>query len=175
MRRGIASPGLPTLRPRSTHFTPNVTVVTAPGAIRGPEEGGPDSCGFQGRDLGRKRRWSPGGLSNRAAWKYQEWLRTSLANISAIGRNQPEGKRSYDSQPERGQACRGTPGQTATSSADSYFVRGLPVTGTACTAFSIRLVTRSGWETMTTWLDFTSSVVARIRCAKARSASGGIT
>ena len=46
---------------------------------------------------------------------------------------------------------------------DSYFVRGLPVTGTACTDFSIRLVTRSGWETMTTWLDFTSSVVARIR------------
>src|SRR5258708_35782748 len=45
---------------------------------------------------------------------------------------------------------------------------------TACAADSISLVTSSGWETIATWLDATSTAVAPIRLANKRSTSGGI-
>src|SRR2546427_11464763 len=45
---------------------------------------------------------------------------------------------------------------------------------TAAAAFSISSATSSGWETIATWLDGISTVVAPIRDANMRSASGGI-
>src|SRR4051794_1999107 len=47
-------------------------------------------------------------------------------------------------------------------------------TGTAAAAVSMRFRTSSGWETMATWFDDVSMVVAPIRLANDRSASGGI-
>src|SRR6267143_3750073 len=45
---------------------------------------------------------------------------------------------------------------------------------TASAAFSTRSVTSCGCETIGTWLDGTSTVVAPMRDANSRSASGGI-
>src|SRR2546422_11470650 len=44
---------------------------------------------------------------------------------------------------------------------------------TAAAAFSISSATSAGWETIATWLDGISTVVAPIRDANMRSASGG--
>src|SRR6266487_5423599 len=46
--------------------------------------------------------------------------------------------------------------------------------GTACAADSMSRATSSGWDTMATWLEGTSIVVAPMRLANSRSASGGI-
>src|SRR5438270_13949430 len=45
---------------------------------------------------------------------------------------------------------------------------------TACAAVSMSCTTSSGWETIATWLAGTSTVVAPMRLANRRSASGGI-
>jgi len=44
----------------------------------------------------------------------------------------------------------------------------------AAAAVSMSLTTSSGWETIGTWLVGTSTVVAPMRLANTRSASGGI-
>src|SRR5205807_4702205 len=43
----------------------------------------------------------------------------------------------------------------------------------ACVAVSMSFATSSGWETIATWLDGTSTVVAPMRLANRRWASGG--
>ena len=48
------------------------------------------------------------------------------------------------------------------------------MTGTAAAAVSMSSTTSSGWETIATWLVATSTVVAPMRWANSRSASGGI-
>src|ERR1700722_17224844 len=45
--------------------------------------------------------------------------------------------------------------------------------GTASAAISMSRATSSGWETIATWLDGISTVVAPIRAANCRSAAGG--
>jgi hypothetical protein len=50
-----------------------------------------------------------------------------------------------------------------------------PAAGTSLAADdSMSWATSSGWETIATWLDGTSTVVAPIRAANWRSASGGM-
>src|ERR1700687_1944779 len=44
----------------------------------------------------------------------------------------------------------------------------------ACAAVSMSLTTSCGWETIATWFVGTSTVVAPMRLANRRSASGGI-
>jgi Methyladenine glycosylase len=53
-------------------------------------------------------------------------------------------------------------------------VSGRAAAPTAAAAFSIKSTTSSGWETIATWLEGISTVVAPTRDANMRSASGGI-
>src|SRR5438132_12180501 len=60
-----------------------------------------------------------------------------------------------------------------------YFIQRFASAGSGANAWeraavSMSVATSSGWETIATWLDGTSTVVAPIRLANSRSASGGI-